>query len=129
MVTHKILILALRVQIPLPVLSPLDGSGLKYYRLNENKLMVNNTEERGFVMNDEISINEQIRIKIERVGINRNKLCEMLNITYDQLQNYLHERSQLDDTTIRYLVVFLDTIEHLESLYSANAHERKKTNE
>ena len=91
--------------------------------------MVNNTEERGFAMNDELSINEQIRIKIERVGINRNKLCEMLDITYDQLQNYLHNRSQLDKTTIRYLVVFLDTIEHLESLYSANAHERKETNE
>ena len=53
----------------------------------------------------------------------------MLNITYDQLQNYLHERSQLDKTTIRYLVVFLDTIEHLESLYSVNAHERKEENE
>lgn len=79
---------------------------------------------------NEISINEQIRLKIERVGINRNTLCDMLDITYDQLQNYLHERGTLNKTTIRYLVVFLDTIEHLESLYSVNAHkERNNKNE
>ena len=79
---------------------------------------------------NEISINEQIRLKIERVGINRNTLCDMLDITYDQLQNYLHERGTLNKTAIRYLVVFLDTIEHLESLYSVNTHkERNNKNE
>lgn len=60
---------------------------------------------------------EQIKIKIEKVGIKRDILAEMLGLSYDTFSNYLYGRVNLDNTRLRYLSVFLDTVETLESLY------------
>ena len=60
---------------------------------------------------------ELIRIKIDRIGIIRPKIAEILDIDINRLNNYLYGRINLDSTTLRYLSGFLDTIESIESLY------------
>lgn len=72
---------------------------------------------------------ELIRYKIERVGITRPKLAEMLDLDITRLNNYLYGRIKLDRTTLRYLTGFLDTIESIESVYSKSAIYKNKAKE
>lgn len=70
---------------------------------------------------------ELFRYKIERVGITRTKLAEILDVSYDVLNNYLYGRSDTLSATIkRYMSGFLDTIESIESVYNRNNFKSKE---
>ena len=77
---------------------------------------------------DELKEYEYIRYKIERVGISRTRLAEMLNVDYNQLNNYLYGKCNISATTKRYLSGFLDTLESIESVYSRNTISKNKNN-
>lgn len=67
----------------------------------------------------EIPEYELFRYKIERIGITRTKLAEILNISYDDLNNYLYGRSNtMTDRVKRLMSGLLDTIESIESAYN-----------
>lgn len=67
----------------------------------------------------EIPEYELFRYKIERIGITRTKLAEILNISYDDLNNYLYGRSNtMTDRVKRLMSGLLDTIESIESVYN-----------
>lgn len=77
----------------------------------------------------EIPEYELIRYKIERVGITRPKLAEMLDIDISRLNNYLYGRIKLDKSTLRYLTGFLDTMESIESVYSKSVNYKNSKGE
>ena len=77
----------------------------------------------------EIPEYELIRYKIDRVGITRPKLSEMLDLDVTRLNNYLYGRIKLDTRTLRYLTGFLDTLESIESVYSISAKINKEAKE
>lgn len=69
----------------------------------------------------EIPEYELFRYKIDRVGITRTKLAEILDISYDDLSNYLYGRADtIGEKVKRYMSGFLDTIESIESVYNRN---------
>lgn len=63
---------------------------------------------------------EIIRLTIERVGISREVLAQMLDISLNVLNNYLYGKSKLDELRLKNLTTFLSIVEHMETLFSIN---------